>query len=98
MRRRSRRCSEKTSNAQLAEACCDLGSPREGVPGTDSPYERGQVGEQVTTLWQIIVDIAHRYAIDDFPLMDANLHLEQRYIHHWMIPRIASGQIVAIIG
>src|SRR6202050_1820065 len=30
MHRRSRRCSE-TSNAQLAQTCCDLGCPREGL-------------------------------------------------------------------
>jgi putative transposase len=29
MRRHSRSCSEKTSDAQLAETCCDLGSRRE---------------------------------------------------------------------
>lgn len=34
MRRRSRRCWEKTSGAQLAEASCDLGGPRAGLaPG-----------------------------------------------------------------
>src|ERR1700719_2496489 len=31
MHRRSRRCSEKTSDAQLAETCCEVGCPREGL-------------------------------------------------------------------
>ena len=31
MRRRSRRCSEKTSDVQLAETSCDLGYPREAL-------------------------------------------------------------------
>ena len=31
MQRRSRRCSEKTSDAQVAETGCELGDPREGL-------------------------------------------------------------------
>jgi hypothetical protein len=46
MRRRSMRCLEKTSNAQLTEACCDLGGPREGLSGGNGP-----LGEARRSLW-----------------------------------------------
>ena len=46
MHRRSRRCSEKTSDAQLAETRCDLGGPREELlaatrlsPGRRAPED-----------------------------------------------------------
>src|SRR5947209_14877103 len=41
MHRRSRRCSEKTSNAQLAETSCDLGDPREELLAAAGLWPRG---------------------------------------------------------
>ena len=50
----SRRCSEKTSDAQLAETCCDLGCPREGLfaaarlrPGRPAPEDLSLCAKEV---------------------------------------------------
>ena len=44
----ARRCSEKTSDAQLAEACCDLGGPREGLLAAAGLWARRPAPEDLS--------------------------------------------------
>ena len=48
MHRRCRRCSEKTSDAQLAEARCDLGGPRERLFAAASLQARRAASEDLS--------------------------------------------------
>jgi hypothetical protein len=57
MHRLRRRCSEKTSDAQPAQACCDLGDPREGLLAAAGLWARRRALEDLSLCvqedWQV---------------------------------------------